>query len=589
MVASALLASAPEMARLPKIGDSSPAPSPASQDGAGTLPPARPRLLPRARWAKLALAFLLVFTLVRGGMWAMTQPYFWAPDEDYHFLYVEYLTTQHALPSPDKPLYPDEYPLVIGAMKYDQYSSGPRVDFSGDPKASVRRLDHLPAHDRDPHVAGRGVAVVHAPLYYLAGALVNGTLDDRSPFTRIAAVRWVSSVFGVLFVFCAWLLAAQVFRREFLQLTVALLVAVQPMVGFISGIVSNDIAVSAGFAGALALLLFLVRTPPRAAQGLWVGGAIALALLVKSTALALLPLAVLAYLAQGLTWRDRWREALRSAAIALGAIAVLAGWWYVRSVIVYGSATGQTTQVVPHGSGEPVSHVFSLISEWTRLTYRTYWWHFYWWEAPRNSIWFFLPYAVGAVGALGLALAVWRYRRALLDAREALLRQIILMVLAILILYVPPLTADVLRRLHGTGFILVAGRFLLPAYPAAAALLVVGLRQLFRRRLLPWACGIVMTLACAFCWHIWTDTYVHRYFGRAGWGELFRRMSFDRPEFVTPTTYWIALIVIGLSLAGFFALMAAPWWQGRRNRPAAGGAEAVRMESRGRIRIPGSV
>jgi 4-amino-4-deoxy-L-arabinose transferase-like glycosyltransferase len=547
-------------------------------------------LLPRARWARWALALLLVFTFIRGGMWAMTQPYFWAPDEDYHFLYVEYLTTQHALPKPDKPLYPDEYPAVIQAMKYDQYSSGPRRDFSGDPKASVRRLDHYPDSNRQPHVTGRGVSVVHAPLYYLTGALVNGALGDTSPFTRIAAVRWVSSAFGVLFVFFAWLLAAQVFRRELLQLTVALLVAVQPMVGFISGIVSNDIAVSAGFAAALALLLFIVRTPPRAAQGLWVGGAIALALLVKSTALALLPLGALAYLGQALTWRDRSREALRSAAIALGVVAVLAAWWYVRSLIVYGSATGQTTQVVPHGSGEPLSHVFSIAAEWTKLTYRTYWWHFYWWEAPRNTVWFYLPYAVGAVGILGLLMAGWRFRRTLLAVREPLLRQVILMVLAILVLYVPPLAADVLRRLNGTGFILVAGRFQLPAYPAAAALLVIGLREVFRRRLLPWACGAVMVLASVFCWHVWTDTYVHRYFGDAGWGELFRRMSFDRPEFVTPTTYWLALIVMGVTLAGFFVALAVPWWQGRRRDPLpAGGGPFRPGRSERLIRIRGSV
>lgn len=577
MVASALLASfARGMAQLPKIGDITNARPRVRPEPDGAAPEqarARPRFLPQARWAKWALALLVVFTFVRGGMWAMTQPDFWAPDEDYHFLYVEYLTTQHALPSPNKPLYPDEYPMVTKAMKYDQYSSGPRTDFSGDPKASVRKLGHLTDAQRDPHVVGRGVTVVHAPLYYGAGAAVNSALGDASPFTRIAAVRWVSSAIGALFVFFAWLLAAQVFRREYLQLTVALLVAVQPMIGFISGIVSNDIAVSAAFTAALALLLFLVRTPPRAAQGLWVGGAIAVALLVKSTALALLPLAGLAYLGQALTWREGRREALRSAAIAIGLVVVLAGWWYVRSLIVYGTLTGQTTQVVPHGTGEPLSHVFSIASEWTRLTYRTYWWHFYWWEAPRNSIWFFLPYAVGAVGVLGLVVGAWRYRRALLAVREPLLRQMILMVLAILILYFPPLAADVLRRLNGAGFILVAGRFLLPAYPAAAALLVVGLQQLFRRRLLPWACGVVMALAVAFCWHVWTDTYVHRYYGHAGWGELFRRMSFDRPEFVTPFTYWLALAVMAVTLTGFFVAIALPWLRGRGGgEPLAAGA-----------------
>ena len=50
---------------------------------------------------------------------AITIPHFWAPDEDYHFLYIEYLTTQHALPGPDKAMYPPEYPTAVQAINYD--------------------------------------------------------------------------------------------------------------------------------------------------------------------------------------------------------------------------------------------------------------------------------------------------------------------------------------------------------------------------------------------------------------------------------------------------------------------------------------
>src|SRR6185436_14319302 len=139
-------------------------------------------------------------------------------------------------------------------------------------------------------------------------------------------------------------------------------------------------------------------------------------LLVKSTALALLPLAVLAYAGQALAWRGRGRAALRSALIACGIVAAVAGWWYVRSLIDYGSVTGAATDVVPSGQGEPatIGHIISIGAEWTRLTYRTYWWHFYWWEAPRDSIFFLLPYVVGAIGAIGLIAMFWRRRRALL-------------------------------------------------------------------------------------------------------------------------------------------------------------------------------
>lgn len=545
---------------------------PGAAKGAGERPPARPRFLPDARWARWTLALLVVFTVLRGGMWAMTQPLFWAPDEDYHFLYVEHLATQYAIPSPDGPLYPREYALVTAAMEYDSYASGPRTDFTGDPKASVGRLEGLPDSDREPREVGRGVNVVHAPLYYVGGSIVNAALGDASPFTRIAAVRWMSAVLGGLVVFLAWLLAAQVFRREWLQLTAAVLVALQPMIGFLSGIVSNDIAVTAGFTGALALMLFQVRTPPLAAQGLWVGGAVAVALLAKSTALALLPLAALAYGGQALVWPDRRGEVLRSAAIALGVVTALAGWWYVRSAVMYGSVTGAASAVVPSGPGEAASigDVPGLVWDWTRLTYRTYWWHFYAREAPSAFAGLVIPFAIGVGGVLGLAFAVVRKRKALVARHDPLLRQVLLMGAAILVLYLPPLTADVLRGLNGDGFILVAGRFLLPAYPAAAVLLLVGVRELVPGRLMPWTCGALIAAAAAFCWTVWVNTYVHRYFGEASWQELFRRMSFDRPEFVTPVTYTVAAVaLIGCLAAALTVMVVAGTRQtGTARRPA---------------------
>ena len=118
----------------------------------------------------------------------MTQPYFWAPDEDYHFLYVEYLTTQDKLIKPGKPLYPLEYGQLAKATKYDSYAAGPRPSFKGDPKASVRKVGDLPESARDPVLQGRGVTVVHAPIYYLTGMVVNRALGDASMLT-VYAVR----------------------------------------------------------------------------------------------------------------------------------------------------------------------------------------------------------------------------------------------------------------------------------------------------------------------------------------------------------------------------------------------------------------
>jgi hypothetical protein len=238
-------------------------------------------------------------------------------------------------------------------------------------------------------------------------------------------------------------------------------------------------------------------------------------------------------------------------------------------MIEYGSVTGAATEVVPSGQGEAATpgHILSLASEWTRLTYRTYWWHFYAREAPNGGVAFYAPFAIVAVSMLGLLWAfAGRLRRGALLARaDPMVRQTVLMVAAIMILYLPPLATDILRRVNGEGFALVAGRFLLPAYPAVVALVLIGLRQLVPRRFFAWACGALVAIAAAFCWTVYWDTYVHRYFGDGAWGELFRRMSFDRPGIVTETTIWIALAAMVVTFAGFVAVVLSRF--SRETRP----------------------
>src|SRR5918992_2173002 len=53
----------------------------------GLLPP----LLPATRWGRAALLLLVLFALARSLMWASAQPGWLAPDEDYHWHYVEHL------------------------------------------------------------------------------------------------------------------------------------------------------------------------------------------------------------------------------------------------------------------------------------------------------------------------------------------------------------------------------------------------------------------------------------------------------------------------------------------------------------------
>ena len=517
------------------------------------LAPARPALRPVSSWARVALLLLLAFTLFRGVLWADFFPAFWAPDEDYHFLYADYLVTQKALPDPDKPLYPDEYGATADAISYNAYAAGPRTIFEGDPHASLDRIASLPDSAREPTAIGRGVGVVHPPLYHVVAAVADWLTGDAPMQTRLTWVRYVTVLFGVLAVYAAWLLASQVLPRESHQLFVGFLVAIQPMVGFLSGIANHDSALIAFFSIAVALMLFALRTAPRAAQGAWLGGAVALALLVKGSALALLPLAGLTYTAQALTWRNHWREVLKAALIAAAVVVVVAGWWYVRARIVYGSATGAVTSTaaVDPGATTSLSQLINWSKEWTGLTYKTYWWHYHWFEAPAHTFWYYVPALVGFVGILGLLGAAWSDRRRLFDPANPRLRQIVVMVGAALSLFLSFLFVDLQRRADGAGFYLNGGRYLLPAYAAVVTLFVLGLLYLVRRSARPLVFGAVGVLATCFCLRVFVVNYAHRYFGHEGIGELLRRVSFDRPSFVTPTTLGVLIALMVTAFVAF--------------------------------------
>jgi hypothetical protein len=520
--------------------------------------PSRPGLWPAAGIVRLGLILILAFGLLRGGLWATTTPSYWGPDEDYHFMYVESLAHEHRLISPDRPLYTHEYSIVTDATQFNAYGSGGRTDFHGDPKAVLHRLSHLPPSARTPNVVGRGVGVVHPPLYHAVGALADLATDGKSGPTRMFWVRMVSALFGVLAIYGAWLLAAQVFRRRWPPLVVAFLVATQPMLGYLSGLVNHDIAVTAFYTLSLAMICFLLRTPAAPRQGLWLGLAISLALLVKATALVLVPIAALALVFQALAYDRRWRAALHSAALAAGAIVVLAGWWYVHSRLSYGTfvgaaATGNTGGApAPVAKGQSLGTYLEWTREWTGDIYKTFWFHFINFEAPRGKWWYFAPAAVmvvGALGLLGLTLERWR---TLLSPRWPQLRQALILALGAIALYAAFLRVDLDHRAKGAGFFVNGGRYILPAYPAIACLIVLGLLWLVRER----ARLLTFAALCAgsgwFVWRIYDDHFVRRYFDADGvsfWEQL-RRISFDRPEFITRTTLAIALAAAALTLAG---------------------------------------
>ena len=143
-------------------------------------PRRRPPLWPRARLVRVALLCLLAFALLRGLLMGLTIPPLLGARRGLPLpLRRSPGPRSGALTRPDKPLYPREYSRATKRSTTRSYCCGAGGRFVGDPKASIRRLGRCPTGAASRRDVGRGVGVVHPPLYQLGGAAV----VDASPAT----------------------------------------------------------------------------------------------------------------------------------------------------------------------------------------------------------------------------------------------------------------------------------------------------------------------------------------------------------------------------------------------------------------------
>src|SRR6202022_461155 len=128
-----------------------------------------------------------------------------------------------------------------------------------------------------------------APAYALAG---------RSTFSQLALMRLASGLIGALTVLFTFMLARELApRRPWLAVLAGLLVAYQPMYGFISGAVNNDVGVNAAAAAFELLLILMVRRGLTMRLAVLAGALLVALPIIKGTAYSLYPVAGVALVA----------------------------------------------------------------------------------------------------------------------------------------------------------------------------------------------------------------------------------------------------------------------------------------------------
>lgn len=469
---------------------------------------------PRRRRLGLAGTVALL-AFLNAAAWSLVTPAFQAPDEPEHFAYGQYLAEVHRAPSSQVlPPYSTDEARAVDSIRLgtsNEHGDG-RPPWLPEVERAWRAAGRRPGAQRQNDGGGQSVATApHSPLYYSLLAPAYAVTSGGSVFDQLWAMRLMSALMGALVAACAVAIVRELMpRRPLLAAAAGLLVAFEPMFGFMSGAVDNDSGVNAA---AAVLVYLLVRGLVRGLTvrlAATIGATLIVLPLMKGTGFALYPAALVAIGA--MLWRLRGGRHWVRPGLAIagtGGSAVVA-WSLVSSVFHRGALTTPGGQAP--GAGSPgVKHPLDFASYlWQvflpKLSFMTDWWPGYSW--PFFDLW--IVRGFGAFGWYAMTFPEWVYWAivavvlfvaacavgVLVRRREAVRRLAWpLIVLALVI-------GGVIVGVHSYyltphprhGYIAEQGRYAFPAITAFAAVAVGSMLVLPRRWVVPAVAGLATAM-----------------------------------------------------------------------------------------------
>ncbi|MBC7226634.1 MAG: DUF2142 domain-containing protein [Thermoflexales bacterium] len=467
------------------------------------------------RWAQILL--LLCYAAL-GTLYAVYTPPWQAPDEPAHYNYIRALAEERALPVIEEGDYDQEYLGLLTARKFPPQLS----------VAPLRYEDHQP------------------PLYYLLAVpvyLLSGG--------ALVPLRLFSVALGLLLLTVAHRLVRDLFPdRPFLAPAAMALIAFLPQHVAMTAAVNNDALAELVLATALWLA---VRPNPRPWR---LGAVVGLALLTKTTAYVVLPVALLALWWSGARMNTDERRPASYVAAQTGrlllAALLLAGPWLVRNATVYGWT--DPLGLARHNAvvqGQPRTAEWlaqygpgGLAMRFVRTTFQSFWGQFGWMGVPMH------PPVYRALAVLSALLGVG-FLAGWLDRRRPRLtsgqrRGVLLLALSA--------TLTALSYLwYNLTFVQHQGRYLFPALVPLALAGAWGLEWWTERRVGVLLLGLgLMGLPLALVWALRRTALLL-------WGALgvllpalwLPALLFPRPRRSLTLAAWV-LGMVGLNLYAIF-------------------------------------
>jgi len=268
------------------------------------------------RRVPVPLALLLACALVLGSAWSLVTGPLQSFDEEDHVAYALHLAQTGSPPSPnegDHRYGPAERRALYGlSLRRMTQNPGVRPPWRTSDERAFERFEASLPDGSGAAGVGPNPLAKNPPLFYAYEGAVSRIVPGGF-FTDLWAMR-LANVLVLLAAVCfAWLLACELFVRTLPRVVVAGVVALQPVLGQLAGIVNSDTLLTAAY---LALTWLGVRACRR---GLTIGGLAAIGaaagacVLTHGRGIAALPAFLLIALVLYLHHRPSLKAALRPA------------------------------------------------------------------------------------------------------------------------------------------------------------------------------------------------------------------------------------------------------------------------------------
>lgn len=465
--------------------------------------------------------------LVLATGYALVLPLGHAPDEPAHFAYVLFIAENGRLPdfyadnvgyeSYQAPLY---YTLSAGVCKLAMLAAQ-ALGASPPPPLPPRLLDAADPQAPLPPQIDKHPWVPRGQYHLMFAAWAEALAYTPAQRAGWLAVRLFTVLLGGLGIVLAWRIVAVLFpQRPWLADSVAALMAFLPMYAHIAAAVGNDPPTVVALGFSVLMTLLILRDGPDPRRVALLGLALGLGMLTKDSADVAIPVALLALVGSagrrhepaeadsflvGLGRRIaalRWGLILKRAALMLGVMALVAGWWPVRNIMLYGEplpypANPQTQRpwdfYLMFPDQLPPALGLSL-----PMTFRNFWGNFAWTNIALAPWIYWALLAVSLMPLPGLALLVADGRAGRLgwSAFQHAGFRVLMLTLALMTMAV---TGHALFIGIGGGS---QGRYYFPVLSALGLLAALGLARVLpetARPKLPWVIAGALLAFNLYC------------------------------------------------------------------------------------------